>query len=105
MHLSLLRSPIYPDPHADTGHQHFDYVLYPHAGDWKQALTVRYGYEFNYPLQAMQVEAHGGNLPATNSFASVSSPSVILTAMKKAEDSNALIVRMYEADRRPSLSK
>ena len=96
LRLSLLRSPISPDPEADQGMQHFSYALYPHAGDWKQARTVEHGYEFNYPLSAMQVAAHTGALPAAHSYASVSLPDVILTAMKKAEDSNALILRMYE---------
>jgi alpha-mannosidase len=97
LRLSLLRSPTSPDPEADQGMQHFSYALYPHAGDWKQARTVEHGYEFNYPLTAMQVESHTGKLPAVHSYVSVSSPNVILTAMKKAEDSNALILRMYEA--------
>ena len=54
LRLSLLRSPMWPDPEADRGHHHFTYALYPHGGDWKQALTVRHGYEYNYPLLAMQ---------------------------------------------------
>ena len=32
--LSLLRSPIYPDPFADEGEHEFIYALYPHSGDW-----------------------------------------------------------------------
>ena len=55
LRLSLLRSPTWPDPEADQGHQHFSYALYPHSGTWKQALTVRQGYDFNYHLSAMQV--------------------------------------------------
>ena len=61
LRLSLLRSPTWPDPEADRGHHHFTYALYPHGGDWKQALTVRHGYEYNYKLAAMQVEAHTGS--------------------------------------------
>ena len=64
LRISLLRSPTWPDPEADRGRHHFSYALYPHGGDWKQALTVRHGYEYNYKLQAMQVEAHTGSLPA-----------------------------------------
>jgi alpha-mannosidase len=97
LRLSLLRSPVSPDPEADQGPQHFTYSLYPHAGDWKQAATVHHGYEFNYPLTALQVAAHTGPLPAEQSYLSVSSPDIILTAVKKAEDSNALILRMYES--------
>jgi alpha-mannosidase len=96
LRLSLLRSPTSPDPVADRGHQHFTYALYPHAGDWKQALTVRHGYEYNYGLKAMQVEAHSGSLPIEHSFLTVKADNVVLTAMKKAEDSNALVLHMYE---------
>ena len=52
LRLTLLRSPKWPDPDADMGHQHFHYALYPHAGTWKDAMTVRQGWEYNYPLQA-----------------------------------------------------
>lgn len=96
LRISLLRSPVWPDPQADRGHHHFRYSLYPHAGDWKQALTVRRGYDFNYPLQAMQVAPHEGKLPARESFVSVKQDNVVLTAMKKAEDSDSLIFRLYE---------
>ncbi|HEY1649246.1 MAG TPA: glycoside hydrolase family 38 C-terminal domain-containing protein [Terracidiphilus sp.] len=96
LRLTLLRSPTSPDPDADRGHQHFSYALYPHPGDWKQAMTVRHGYEFNYKLTAMQVEAHAGSLPAEHSFAAVTPDDVVMTAMKKAEDSDALIFHMYE---------
>ena len=96
LRLSLLRSPTWPDPEADRGHHEFGYSLYPHSGDWKTALTVRHGYEFNYPLRAFQVEAHEGHLPAQNSFVEVNGDNVILTALKKAEDSDALLLRMYE---------
>jgi alpha-mannosidase len=100
LRLTLLRSPVSPDPHADQGLQTFSYALYPHAGTWKEASTVQHGYDFNYPMTATQVQAHQGELPADYSYVSVSSPSVILTAMKKAEDSNSLIFRMYESSGR-----
>ena len=96
LRLSLLRSPTWPDPDADRGHHTFSYSLYPHAGDWKQALTVRRGYEFNYKLRASQVEAHEGNLPSQHSFVSIAGDDVVLTALKKAEDSDALLLRLYE---------
>jgi alpha-mannosidase len=96
LRLTLLRSPTWPDPDADRGHQHFSYALYPHAGDWKQAMTVRHGFEYNYKLKAIQVEAHAGPLAAEHSFVSVTPEDVVLTAMKKAEDSDGLIFHMYE---------
>jgi alpha-mannosidase len=96
LRLSLLRSPVWPDPEADRGHHHFSFALYPHPGDWKQALTVRHGYEFNYHLDAMQVGSHIGTMPARHSFVSVAPEDVVLTAMKKAEDSNGLVFHFYE---------
>ena len=96
LRLTLLRSPKWPDPEADMGHHHFHYALYPHAGTWKDALTVRHGYEYNYPLTAVVTTAHAGSLPAEHSFASVAPENVVLTAVKKAEDANGLIFRVYE---------
>ena len=96
LRLSLLRSPEWPDPHADEGHHEFTYSLYPHAGGWKDALTVRRGYELNYKLIALPFEKHEGKLPAEYSFLQTKSDNVIVTAVKKAEDDNALIVRFYE---------
>ncbi len=96
LRLTLLRSPTWPDPNADRGHQHFSYALYPHAGTWKQALTERLGYQYNYRLLAEQVMAHTGTLPTSHSWISVEPENVVLTAVKKAEDSNSLIFRVFE---------
>jgi alpha-mannosidase len=96
LRITLLRSAKWPDPEADMGHHHFHYALYPHAGTWRDALTVRHGYEYNYPLTAVVTTAHAGTLPAEHSFASVEPENVVLTAVKKAEDANGLIFRAYE---------
>jgi len=96
LRITLLRSTKWPDPDADMGHHHFHYALYPHAGTWKDALTVRHGYEYNYPLTAVVTTAHAGSLPAEHSFASVAPENVVLTAVKKAEDAKGLIFRVYE---------
>jgi alpha-mannosidase len=96
LRLTLLRSPVWPDPEADRGHQHFTYALYPHAGDWKKAMTVRHGYEYNYGLKAMQVPVHPGTGALEHSFVQVKGDNVVLTAMKKNEDGQNLILRFYE---------
>ena len=96
LRLSLLRSPEWPDPHADEGHHEFTYSLYPHAGSWREALTVRQGYELNYELLAVPTEKHQGALPGEHAFVEVKAENVVLTAFKKAEDDDALIVRFYE---------
>ena len=96
LRLTLLRSPTWPDENADRGRQVFRYAIYPHAGTWKQAQTVHRGWEFNYPVMAGQVFSHTGSLPAEHSWGALENPNVTLTAVKKAEDSDALIFRMYE---------
>ena len=62
--LTLLRSPTSPDPTADRGRHDTTYALYPHAGGWRKALTVRQGYEMNYPLLATRIRRSGGSFPA-----------------------------------------
>ena len=96
LRLTLLRSPTWPDPNADRGVQRFRYAIYPHTGNWKQALTVRHGYELNDPIIATQLSPHTGAQPSEQSLISVENPNVTLTAVKKAEDANGLIFRMYE---------
>jgi alpha-mannosidase len=96
LRLSLLRSPTWPDPDADQGRQQFSYALYPHAGDWKQALTMRQGYDFNYRLSAMQMEPHAGSMPANTSFLKTDQENVVVTAVKKTEDGDGLLVRFFE---------
>ena len=98
LRLTLLRSPTYPDPTADQGHHHFRYALYPHSGTWKEARSLRRGYEFNYPLIVNQVNTHDGTMPAEHSFIHVAPENIVLSAMKKAEDSHALIFHLYETD-------
>jgi alpha-mannosidase len=96
LRLSLLRSPEWPDPHADEGHHEFTYSMYPHAGTWREAQTVRRGYELNYKLLAIQSQKHGGTLPAEHSFVKIESDNVVLTAVKKSEDDDSLVLRFYE---------
>jgi alpha-mannosidase len=96
LRLSLLRSPVWPDPEADREHHHFVYALYPHAGDWKQALSERHGYELNYQLTAMQVDQHTGDWPTEHSFVGIDGDNVVLTAIKKAENADGLLFRFFE---------
>lgn len=96
LRLSLLRSPEWPDPHADEGHHEFTYSLYPHGGGWKEAMTIRQGYDLNYKLISVPVQKHEGALPPEHSFVQLQGENVILTAVKKAEDDDGIILRFYE---------
>jgi len=96
--LTLLRSPLWPDPMADRGKHQFSYALYPHKGNWKEADTVQRGYEFNYPLLAFYTDSHPGELPTSHSFFRASPSNIVLAAIKKAEDRESLVLRLYESE-------
>jgi alpha-mannosidase len=98
LRLTLLRSPLWPDPMADRGRHQFSYALYPHQGDWKEAKTVQKGYEFNYPLLSFFADTQEGEFPPSSSYFEASPSNIILATVKKAEDRDSLILRLYEAE-------
>ncbi|MGE5376408.1 MAG: glycosyl hydrolase-related protein, partial [Bacteroidota bacterium] len=98
MRITLLRSPTMPDPMADFGEHDFKYSLYPHAGSWKEE-TQREAYLLNDPLIVYMPKTKGAALRHPSSLLSVSSPNVIIETVKRAEDGNGIIVRLYESQR------
>ena len=98
MRLSLLRAPTHPDPDADQGHHQFTYALMPHPGDFRAAGVIEAAEDLNAPLHVVNT-----NLPAgtARSLIELDTRQVIVEAIKRAEDSDAAIVRLYEAWGRP----
>ena len=96
LRLSLLRAPVDPDPAADQGEHWFTYSLYPHGGDWRNG-AIQQAHELNDPLLAVAAAGSRGPLPCAGAFASVSAENVLVDTVKQHEDSDALIVRLYEA--------
>jgi alpha-mannosidase len=101
LRLSLLRSPVWPDSSADRGHHEFRFAVFPHAGDWRAAAVERRAAEYNVPVLASVQPAHAGALGRRTSLASVDAPDVEITWIKRAEDSNALVLRLVEWHGRP----
>jgi len=101
MRLSLLRSPNWPDPTADRGKHSIEYALYPHKGGWRQASTTQSGYEYNYPLISVISDKHKGKFSGSNSFIKLEPSNLVLTTIKKAEDSPVvggdLIIQWYNS--------
>lgn len=91
LRLTLLRGPQYPDPLADLGEHEFTYALYPHQGDWRQADTVRRGWELNVPMFTLPTDIQR---PPT-SFLQVHGPAIV-EALKPAEDGEGAVLRLYE---------
>ena len=100
--LTLLRSPIDPDPHADQGFHEMTYAMYPHPGNWIEAETELRGYELNYRLLPVTTVVHEGSMPASHSFVEIEPRNVILTAVKKAEDDDSMVLRFYEFEGKAS---
>ena len=97
MRLTLIKTSSYPDENADQGRHEFSYALLPHGATWKEAKTDRRAYEFNYPLHVRSLAGRGqGNLSDQFSFVGVSGENVVAETIKKAEDSEAWIIRAYE---------
>lgn len=95
--LSVLRSPDSPACATDERGVHtLRYSLYPHAGSWQDAGVTQRGDELNYPFSVITDTVHDGDLPASYSFVQVRPANVIVEAIKKAEDSDNLILRLYE---------
>jgi alpha-mannosidase len=92
MRISLLRATTYPDPKADRGRHQFAYALMPHAGDWRDAGVVAEAYRFNVPV----LIASAAEATEPHSFASVDDPNLVLDTIKRAEDDNSIILRLYE---------
>jgi len=111
--LSLLRSPTYPDTEADQGQHHFTYSFLPHSGDWSD--TIGEAYALNDPLIVYRVDKEHDNDRADVSVSNNSSlsiihnqqsiistdrPNIVIETIKRAEDNNGIIVRLYESQRK-----
>ena len=96
MRLTLLKSTCDPNPDADKEIHNLTYSIYTHNGDWKEGQTSQKAYELNTPFITTVEEAHKGELPSTLSLAKVDKDNVMIEVIKKAEDSDDLVIRMYE---------
>lgn len=98
LNITLLKCSTYPDKQADIGHHSFAYALYPHNGDLLAGRVRDRAYDFNFHAPAVAVPAQQGDLPGVYSMLSISAPNVVIETVKKAEDSDDIVVRMYEAE-------
>jgi alpha-mannosidase len=99
--LTLLRSPIRPDPEADKGRHEFTYALLPHPGTLQEAGVIEAGYELNVAPRCTALPPRRrkdvAGLPPQHSLATTAAANVIVETFKAAEDSDNRIIRLYEA--------
>lgn len=93
--LTLLRSPVYPDRHADRGTHHFRYALHPHAGAVVDSRTAELAAHLNAPVVVADTE------PRPAPF-TIDGDGVLLDAVKVSEDGDAIILRLHEWRGRPA---
>lgn len=100
MRITLMRAPTCPDTVGDHGISTFVYSLYPHSGTWQNSDTVKNALTLNVPLNGYAVPANNGSLDSTASFVSTDRSDIVIDAVKKAQDGDGIIVRIYEAQQK-----
>lgn len=96
MRLTLIKSTCDPNPDADKEVHYFTYSIMSHMGDWRDANTAKQAYSLNTELFAKIEDAHKGLLNDKFSLVNIDKQNVMIEVIKKAEDSEDLIVRVYE---------
>lgn len=103
--LTLLRGTTDPDPQADIGHHEFAYALLPHTGSLDES-TLAAAYGFNDPPFSYLIDNKSRAVGSPKSrldgrsIISSSSDNVIIETIKRAEDGNGVIIRLYESMRK-----
>ncbi len=102
LRLTLLRSPHYPhsiepwrsdDGLTDQGEHVFCYALYPHSGNWTKGNTIQHARALNNPIMVFPNIQIAGIPPLVTS----TKPNISVDSIKKAEESDAITIRMHEA--------
>ena len=96
LRLTLIRSSYDPDPLPEQGHHTIRMALMPHAGAVDAGTAVRAGRGFGQPLHVVNTTLHDGAMSPVGSCMSVEEDNVVLAVVKKAEDSDAVVIRLME---------
>ena len=98
--LSLLKCGTYPNPQADREIHNAMYSIYPHQGSWQEAETVKEAYLLNNPMTAICAAGEGSGLAHRLSLVDHDHRNIMVESVKKAEDSDDTIIRLYEFENR-----
>jgi mannosylglycerate hydrolase len=85
-----------PTPDAQCqGLYSFEYSIIPHQGNWSTGKTYVEAHNFATPLYSAVKENEGGSLPESFSYLTIDASEIVISAVKKAEQGNELIIRMF----------
>lgn len=89
-------APVLPTPKAQCIGKHiFSYSIFPHSVTWEAAKVYQQAYQHNVPMKVLQKGVHDGVLEKEMSFLKCTPEELIISAIKKAEREDAIIVRLY----------
>ena len=95
-----------PTPDAQClGRNEFEYAIVPHEGEWKDAKVWQMAHGFNASFEIAESSLHPGSLPKESSVISLQPDELIITAIKKAESDDALVIRLYNISDQPVTGK
>jgi alpha-mannosidase len=88
------------NPYLQTGDHHFSFSVTSHEPGWRTA--VNFGKQANEKLVAVWADRRytDARLPGEMSFFSTDDPLVMISTVKKAEDSNRIVMRLVDMEGR-----
>jgi alpha-mannosidase len=92
--------PAFPTPEAQCqGMQVFDYAIMPYNGTWEKAHLPMWAQRFRVPLleKACHGPITGSPLPPEFSLFRLEPDSLVITAVKKCDNRDTVLVRLYNA--------
>ncbi len=98
LRLTLVRSTYDPDPLPEIANHEIKFAVIPHEGPLDVNAAIRAGEEFNSPMAVVSTTVQKGELPPEKSFLEALTGNVFISTIKKAEDSDAVVIRMFEAE-------
>ncbi|MFA5263273.1 MAG: glycosyl hydrolase-related protein [Opitutaceae bacterium] len=83
--------------YPQTGNHGYRFSLTSHEGGWREGRKP--GIAANHPLiPVFAAQVAGATLPAAKSFAGVTAGNAIVSTIKKCEDDDSVVVRLYEIE-------
>jgi alpha-mannosidase len=93
LRLTVLRSPRFPDPQADLGHQHLEWSVLLTPGD-----PLAHNIEHTAAVMAHPIRIFDGVPQLQSTHISLDAPGAMISAVKPADDgSDDVIVRVWES--------
>jgi alpha-mannosidase len=91
-----------PAPEGQCPGEHrFDYAIVPHDAQRPVESLAEEAAAFNAPLRVTQTDHHTGELPPRHSFLHLEPAALQLSAVKRAEDRETLILRCFNTTDQP----